>query len=373
MKRISVIISVAVLLLLLSTSCEKKTAYKALIITGQNSVSSTNLKAILGETGLFSASIKKSPVKGSDMSSFSPDFAKYNLIVIDYNGDEWSEKTKNAFIDYVKNGGGVVICQSAGNAFPGWKEYGEMCGVTTGQAGVPDSVKEFEVRIRNSENPVTKGLPVRWIHARDLLYSHLSGPGMNTEVLATAYCDTTGGGSGKDEPVLLAVTYGKGRVFHTTLGFAENKDDPAMKCSGFITTFQRGAEWAATGNVTQPVPADFPNTAGVVVRQDLKPLTLKEDFDGIVNYKIDRSTRYLTEIGAAVRNAQGNPQELLNIEKMMVDVLKNSNATVESKKLMLHELSWMGSDYCVPAVKELASDPDMKDAAEFALERLKIK
>jgi uncharacterized protein len=52
----------------------------------------------------------------------------------------------------------------------------------------------------------------------------------------------------------MTVKFGKGRVFHTTLGH----DVAAMSCVGFITTFDRGAEWAATGKVTQKVPADFP-------------------------------------------------------------------------------------------------------------------
>jgi type 1 glutamine amidotransferase len=42
-------------------------------------------------------------------------------------------------------------------------------------------------------------------------------------------------------------------VFHTTLGH----DLPALGDIGFITTLQRGTEWAATGKVTQKVPADF--------------------------------------------------------------------------------------------------------------------
>jgi type 1 glutamine amidotransferase len=56
------------------------------------------------------------------------------------------------------------------------------------------------------------------------------------------------------EAHLVAVDFGAGRVFHTTLGHA----DYSMECVGFITTFQRGAEWAATGKVTQKVPPDFP-------------------------------------------------------------------------------------------------------------------
>ena len=54
----------------------------------------------------------------------------------------------------------------------------------------------------------------------------------------------------------------------------------------------------------------------------------------------------------------------------MVDVLTNKEASVESKKLILRELSWMGSDYCIPAIKELGSVPELKDAVDFALKRL---
>jgi type 1 glutamine amidotransferase len=45
--------------------------------------------------------------------------------------------------------------------------------------------------------------------------------------------------------MLWTVNYGSGRVFATALGH----DAEAMKNEGFITTFARGAEWAATGSV----------------------------------------------------------------------------------------------------------------------------
>jgi hypothetical protein len=43
----------------------------------------------------------------------------------------------------------------------------------------------------------------------------------------------------------------------------------ALSCVGFLTTFQRGTEWAATGRVTQPVPASFPTDKTVSYRVDL--------------------------------------------------------------------------------------------------------
>ena len=73
----------------------------------------------------------------------------------------------------------------------------------------------------------------------------------------------------------MTITYGKGRVFHTVMGHADEGGGPAMECVGFIVTLQRGAEWAVTGNVTQEIPFDFPTTAGVVLRPDFKELHWK--------------------------------------------------------------------------------------------------
>ena len=41
-------------------------------------------------------------------------------------------------------------------------------------------------------------------------------------VLATAFSDPANAGSGRDEPMLMVLTHGKGRIFHTTLGHDVN-------------------------------------------------------------------------------------------------------------------------------------------------------
>jgi type 1 glutamine amidotransferase len=68
--------------------------------------------------------------------------------------------------------------------------------------------------------------------------------------------------------MLMVLTHGKGRIFHTTLGHDIN----GMSCVGFVTTFQRGTEWAATGQVTQKVPATFPTENTVSYRADIAAL-----------------------------------------------------------------------------------------------------
>ena len=92
------------------------------------------------------------------------------------------------------------------------------------------------------------------MHAQDELYDLLRGPAENMKVLATAYADEAKGGSGRHEPMLMTIEYGKGRIFHTPMGHG----DYSQECTGFIACLQRGAEWAATGQVTQQLPKDFP-------------------------------------------------------------------------------------------------------------------
>ncbi len=58
-----------------------------------------------------------------------------------------------------------------------------------------------------------------------------------------------------------AITW-QGPGFHSTLGH----NDASMECVGFIVTFQRGTEWAASGNVPQVFPEDFPTKDKVSVR-----------------------------------------------------------------------------------------------------------
>lgn len=251
-----------------------------------------------------------------------------------------------------------------------FKKDSMIIDTTAGRGGSHAKRHEFEVKMRNTGHPITKGLPARWRHGNDELYSQLRGPGKNMEILATAFADTTGGGTGRSEPILMTITYGKGRIFHTVLGHADEGGGPAMECVGFIATFQRGAEWAASGKVTQKVPYDFPNAAGVSLRTGFIELTLEYDLSKISQYDITKSTKYFTDLQSRIRNEAKTPEEFQKFEKLMIKVLGNKDATDEGKKLLLGELSWMGSDLCIPVIKELAKKEQLKDAAEFALARI---
>jgi hypothetical protein len=354
----------AVVLIAIMPSCNKTPDYKVLIMTGQSNhdwkVSSEAIKQILDETGMFSSTIMTIPQQGEDMSDFNPDFSKYKLVVLDYEGDIWPESTNAALTDYVNHGGGLLMYNSKS----------DLGGIV-----IPDSVillkrQNLEIRNEISDHPVTNGLPARWLHPADVIVQGMKPAGEGSQVLAAAYIGNEFRGRLQREPVMIARNLGEGRIFTTLLGTPDDNENTALHCAGFIVTLQRGAEWAASGEVTQEVPFDFPTAAGTVLRPDFKTFTPGDLFENIGNYDITRSTKYFTYLQNEIRKAGGDEKKLLKLEKKMVGVLNDEEATNEAKKLILRELSWMGTDYCIPAVKKLASSPELTDEVEFALERL---
>ena len=119
--------------------------------------------------------------------------------------------------------------------------------------------------MRDATHPIMKGLPTVWMHQGDELYARLRGPGTNMTVLATAYSDPANNGSGRDEPKLMVLAYGKGRVFHTTLGHDIN----AHELGGFRRDAAARHRMGGDGQVTQKVPANFPTADTVSYRADL--------------------------------------------------------------------------------------------------------
>ena len=264
---------------------------KVLIIDGQNNhkwdITTPVLKDALEGSGAFTVEVSTTPPKGSPAAAWQawkPKFTGYQAVVSNYNGEPWPQNVRDAFTKYVADGGGFVSVHAANNSFPDWKEYNDIIGVggwggrneksgpwlyvkdgklfrdtSAGNGGAHGPQHEFIVETQSPDHPIMRGLPKRWLHAKDELYSKLRGPGENVEILSTAVSDLTA----VNEPNNLVLAYHKGRVFHTTLGHA----DYSMLDRGFYTLLQRGTEWVATGNVerTSAVPADFPTESAVSV------------------------------------------------------------------------------------------------------------
>lgn len=304
------IVSLLAVSLLCSQSADAAEKLKALIVDGQNNhavwpKSTVMMKQYLEKSGLFDVEVARTrfisnfqrekdwlPLAGAPEAegkdkpvpdpSFSPDFTKYHIVVSNfgYGAADWPEQTRKNLEDYMKKGGGLVAVHAANNSWANWPEFNKMIGLGgwggrnqksgpyvyfdangkvvrddgPGGCGSHGPQQEFVITMRDKTHPITKGLPDFWMHSKDECYSKLRGPAENMTILATAADTPELKNAGRNEPMLMVLSYGKGRVFHTTLGH----DTEAFQGVGFIVTFLRGSEWAATGKVTQEIPKDFP-------------------------------------------------------------------------------------------------------------------
>lgn len=302
---------IAVLIFLLSFLGSAQQKVKVLIVDGQNNhavwpKSTIMMKQYLKETGLFEVDIARTRYvwkaeREKDLlplaqtgevvnllgdpktdDTFRPDFSKYDVVVSNFGwkAAPWPEQTQKSFEEFIENGGGFVSVHAADNSFPEWKAYNHMIGLggwggrnendgpyvyytdagekvvdsMAGEAGGHGKRHRFPVTIRDAEHPITKGMPKVWLTGIDECYAKLRGPAKNMTILATGKDKSETAPTDRHEPVLMTLAYGKGRIFHTTLGH----DTDALENVGFIVSFLRGTEWAATGDVTQKIPDDFP-------------------------------------------------------------------------------------------------------------------
>ncbi|MCC9599274.1 ThuA domain-containing protein [Stieleria sp. JC731] len=302
---------VATCLMLGVAAAEEPKKLNALIIDGQNNhqawpKTTVMMKSYLENSGRFNVQVQRTKYtwnggelldayplgdgktyedlgKPKSDPDFKPNFADFDVVISNFgwNAAPWPEATQKALQQYVSSGGGFVVVHAADNSFGSWTEFNEMIGLggwdgrneqsgpyvyidksgevqrdqTPGPGGNHGPAHEYQVVVRQPDHPIVKGLPRAWMHSKDELYQKLRGPALNMTILATAYADPQYRGTDRHEPKLMTIDYQQGRIFHTTMGH----DEGAVSCVGFITTFVRGCEWAATGKVTlTDVPDDFP-------------------------------------------------------------------------------------------------------------------
>ncbi|MDX2153937.1 MAG: ThuA domain-containing protein [Bryobacteraceae bacterium] len=241
---------------------------RTLLITGGNLAGhdwrtvSPLLRKALEDTGRFDVRVTED-FRGGGAETL----AGYDLVVLNYYDArspelQWSDRSKTALLEFVKSGKGLVLYHFSAAAFDGWTEYEKLSGGNWRPGNGHHSPQhDFTVELVDREHPITKGLRAKFRQFHDELYANLRWqPAGTFKVLAHAWDDhklytnpndkQPRPGDGMHQPMLWVLPYGEGRVFATALGH----DGPAVKTAAFTATFTRGAEWAATGAVTLPVP-----------------------------------------------------------------------------------------------------------------------
>jgi uncharacterized protein len=250
---------------------------KVLIVDGQNNHNwraTTPVMRTMLEQGGFAVDVATVPTEGPERENYTVPLDKYDVVVgnfTDIGGPRAPAKFFDMLTTWVAKGGGFVAVHAATAGMEHLPEYVRMVGLGWGSAQRGDRLvvdgsgqvvrtpkgegrgtghgpmAPIEVTVW-SDHPVVRGLPRRW-QVRDELWFAARGPAEGLNVLATGYAPQTE----QNEPILWTVDYGKGRVFVPLLGHDTN----TMQDISFRTTLLRGCQWAATGEVTLPIPREF--------------------------------------------------------------------------------------------------------------------
>lgn len=175
------------------------------------------------------------------------ELADYDAIIMhfkNYDPDVPGKQAQANLERFVREGGGLVLVHFACGAFQEWPEFVKLAGRVWDPEIQPahDPHGPFQVKISDQQHPVTKGMSN--FETVDELYTCLAGePPIHVLVEATSKND------GKNYPLAFVLQYGRGRVFHSTLGH----DVEALANPHVARLFRRGTAWAAG---LDPQPAD---------------------------------------------------------------------------------------------------------------------
>ena len=302
------------------------------------------------------------------------DFAKYDVLVSNWTPypetkRSWPAETEQAFLDYIRNGGGFVVIHAASCSFQEWPEFQKLVALTwKADQTAHGAYHTYKVTIVDKQFPVTSDMPD--FFTTDELYhrmAHMSDEPLN--VAAQAFSAKEQQGTGTLEPVLVWTQMGKGRGINTPLGH----DAMALRNPAVGTLLVRAAEWAATGNVTIPIPKDiWPYTiAGGVAAS----LDLKAALAGVAAYEYGQDRKALYQMEQTVfystsRIDPGGEAYRKSLARQIAATIAAPATTATGKKFLCKQLAYIGTRDEIPVLASLLTDDKVSHMARYALEQI---
>lgn len=280
-RRVVGLVLILVFGMIFNTIAQSGTPIRTLVITGAAPYGyhpwESNIELIKPRLAAFDvADIEYHIAHGlEDWRKWDGNYSDYDAIVIIYYWSQAPQEELKKLDRYVRDGGSLIIVHSALAGFWEQEIFDQWAGIAyrerdanyghalsynengqriirspaEGGGSVHAPIDTFSVHTRDPEHPIMKGLPTSWMQSSDELYYNLRGPNTNLHVLATAKAP-----NGLYAPQAWVRKHDEGRIFCLTPGHHK----PGVSSVGFITLLARGIEWAATGDVTLPVPSNFP-------------------------------------------------------------------------------------------------------------------
>lgn len=222
---------------------------RVLILSGANNhdwrATTPVLKNILEADGRFAVDVETN-VPGMAPGAFD----RYDLILSNFNtfGQErseavWHAAMRSAFTNFIHHGHGLVVVHAGSSVFYNFPEFQKLAGATWSSGTTHGHIHMNIVHLLTTNHPITAGLsdfPTYDEYWQNAKIDPQAKP------IATVTPNPDFDGSGKPEPIAFVSELDGGRGFTLLLGH----DVRAMQSAGFQSLLRRGAEWAATGNVS---------------------------------------------------------------------------------------------------------------------------
>ncbi len=279
-------------------------------------------------------------------------------------GHQWGEPAERAFVEWIQAGHGFVVFHAAAATSQDWPEFQQLVQLTWGiDKTAHGAYHTLKVMVRDNSHPITRDMHDFWI-TDELWHNMVNLTGQEIHALCKAFSEPDFGGTGKYEPVVVPSALGRGRGLNIVLGH----DVHAMQNIGWRTLMLRGLEWAATGDVTIPIPDNWPHTAAAAV---VTALNLPAAIAGVAAYRDGqaREPLGLVQQWAAYANSLTGTQRD-NARSALADqlvVLLAPTAAPEVKESVCDLLAEVGGDAHVAAIGTCLGDERVSVHARNAL------
>jgi len=316
----------------------------------------TKALQVIGEkTGAFDI------VVSDDMSMFQPENLKqFDALCLNNTTQlKLNPAQKEALLDFVKSGKGLVGIHAATDNFYDWPDGAAMLG---GQFdGHPWRAEgTWRVKIDDPDHPVAAPFQGKDFDISDEIYRIKNFSRQHLRVLVSLDLSNKTNRQVKDlrptdtdVPISWVRSYGAGRVFYCSLG--HNHDvcwNPAV-----LGHYLAGIQFAL-GDLRADTTNSFDNW-----------------FKDIAAYQPGQSRRSLAALDEYLRTIGDKPDLLRTVEMRCLGLLRSKDATDYAKQYACRKLSIIGTSLSVPVLsrmltQEPTSQIDPADIARYALERI---
>ncbi|HUT23808.1 MAG TPA: ThuA domain-containing protein [Sumerlaeia bacterium] len=319
---------------------------------------------IMGKkTGAFEA------VVSEDMKMFDPESLRQFDAVLFNNTTRLSfedPRHRQALMDFVKGGKGVIGVHAATDNFYNWREAAEMMG------GLFDGHPwggggTWAVKIDEPKHPLNEAFGGKGFLIKDEIYQ-ITGPyGRDTHrVLLSLDMTNPRNPDGKrtdgDNAISWIRTFGKGRVFYCSLGH----NNEIFWDEAVLRHFLDGIQFAIGDLKADATPS-------AQLKKKAQP-ALTTDRGGVedpceiaMRYDFDQSRAYLSVIESRIRSGIG-PKESRIIEDAMIDILESPESSFAAKQFACRTLRNVGTKRSVPALTKMLGYKKIAHMARYALE-----